>query len=176
MRAGAFVKNWRATPENDIYPRYSSTRLSFERDLKTFLRFLDANSFPVPDVWKCEVTYVNHFIRGKEWADFSEVGSLIPALSPLATRGPLNHLSQLQALLTYQLPDDFGALQIQLMPALRADGKELLQLTFTAYGKPKSNGIGDLLDWLDEGRKVIVRGFCDFTSPAAQSKYWGRTS
>jgi uncharacterized protein (TIGR04255 family) len=172
IRSGAFIRNWRATPENDSYPSYSEIRPAFITDFALFIKFLEENNFQPPAVWKCEVTYVNHFIRGREWQEFVDLGALIPPLAPLSSWS--GQLGQLQFGAMYQLPGQGNALQVQLLPALRADGKELLQLTFTALGKPKSNEISDLVGCLDMGREAIVQAFCSFTSPEAQKGHRGR--
>jgi uncharacterized protein (TIGR04255 family) len=73
IRAGAFVRGWRANQSDQEYPRYKSIRPSFEEDLNLFLGFLQQNGCESPEIWKCEVTYVNHFLRGREWHTASEL-------------------------------------------------------------------------------------------------------
>ncbi len=67
IRSGAFVRNWRASQEDHIYPRYKTIRPSFEEDFQIFLTYLSEQGLGSPEIWKCEVTYVNHFLRGREW-------------------------------------------------------------------------------------------------------------
>jgi uncharacterized protein (TIGR04255 family) len=174
LRDGAFVRNWRSRPENEQYPRYDAIRPSFERDLRVFFDFVSANGFPFPEVWKCEVTYVNHFLRGREWSDTSRLCQMLPALSDAKLSPLLSNLTRLAFAFNYELPGDVGNLQIQMAPGLRADGKELLQLTLTAYGKPLGSEIHQLMDWLDKGHVAVVQGFTDFTSREVQTEEWGR--
>jgi uncharacterized protein (TIGR04255 family) len=174
LRSGAFIRNWRAQPDNEQYPRYETIRPSFERDLRVFLEYLTANGFAKPEVWKCEVTYVNHFLRGREWADVADLYKILPMLSSGVHTELLANPTQLRFAINYELADDFGNLLIQLVPGLRADGKELLQLTLTAYGKPKGSELPQLLEWLDQGHYAVVQGFSDFTSEDIQTKMWGR--
>jgi uncharacterized protein (TIGR04255 family) len=174
LRSGAFIRNWRARSDEDRYPRYRIIRPSFERDLQLFYDFLAARGFSPPEVWKCEVTYVNHFLRGREWSNLSDLYKVLPALGPATPSKVLADLSQVQMMFNYELPNDLGNLQIQLVPGLRSDGKEILQLTLTAYGKPKGGDLSHLMQWLDQGRRAVGRGFSDFTSAEVQTNVWGR--
>ena len=174
MRTGAFVRNWRSQPGNEEYPRYALIRPSFEKDVKVFYAFLQESGFSQPEVWKCEVTYVNHLLRGREWNDRAELHKVFPVLSSQLNSGLLAEVTQTNFTFNYNLPDGAGELQIQVTPGLRSDGKELLQLTLTAYGKPKSNDLGHLLEWIDQGRRTVVLGFSQFTSASVQKETWGR--
>jgi len=174
LRTGAFVRNWRARPNYEEYPRYRTTRPSFEADLSVFWDFLTENGFPLPEVWKCEVTYVNHFLRGREWTEASDLCKVLPVLSFPALSPLLSNLTQLRFAFNYELEGGTGNLLIQLTPGLTPDGTELLQLTLTAYGAPQSSNLPDLMAWMDRGRFAVVQGFSDFTSTQAQTQFWGR--
>jgi uncharacterized protein (TIGR04255 family) len=175
IRSGAFVRNWRANQENQEYPRYRTIRPSFEEDLNLFCAFLQEQGFEGPEIWKCEVTYINHFLRGREWRNMSEIGQILPVLSrPLDTE-VLSNLQQLSLAQNYVLPGEAGQIQFQLQPGIRSDGQEVLQLAITAFGKPKGNGIDHILNWIDLGHFAVVQGFTDFTAPEIQLSQWERT-
>jgi hypothetical protein len=72
------------------------------------------------------------------------------------------------------LPDGRGQLQVVANPVLRSDGKEAIQLSITASGKPRGSDDGQILEWLDLGHDYVVNFFADFTSPDMHS-FWGRT-
>jgi hypothetical protein len=74
----------------------------------------------------------------------------------------------------YELPEGIGNLQFQLVPGLGTDGRQLVQLSLTAFGKPKGSGLVDIVNWLDQGRRAVVQGFSDFTSEEVQAKVWER--
>jgi len=75
--------------------------------------------------------------------------------------------------LSYALPEGQGNLQFVSQPGIRkSDGKEIIQLTITALGKPVSSRGTDIMQWLDLGRAAVVRGFAEFMSKDAQST-WG---
>ena len=76
--------------------------------------------------------------------------------------------------LSYCLEENAGRLYVAFIPVIRArDGKEVLQMTLTARGAPKSSSDEDVFGWLDLGRKWIVRGFADFTT-AEMHNIWGK--
>ena len=75
---------------------------------------------------------------------------------------------------TYCLEENAGRLYVSFVPVIRGrDGKEVLQMTLTARGAPKSSSEEDVFSWLDLERKWIVRGFADFTT-AEMHNIWGK--
>jgi uncharacterized protein (TIGR04255 family) len=175
IRSGAFVRNWRANQQNHQYPRYKTIRPSFQEDLVLFLEFLRQQGFEIPEVWKCEVTYVNHFLRGREWESPSEACRIIPSIAKPIQSEVLSDLQQVSFAGIYALPGDIGQIQFQLQPGIRNDGQEVLQLTITAFGAPKGNGIEQILEWIDLGHFAVVQGFTDFTAADIQETIWERT-
>jgi uncharacterized protein (TIGR04255 family) len=175
IRAGAFVRGWRANQSDQEYPRYKSIRPSFEEDLNLFLGFLQQNGCESPEIWKCEVTYVNHFLRGREWHTASEAYKIFPSLAKPIESEVLFSLQRVFFAGIYTLPGEVGQIQFQLQPGVRSDGQEIFQLTITAFGKPKGNSIAQILDWIDLGHFAVVQGFTDFTAPIIQESIWERT-
>jgi hypothetical protein len=77
--------------------------------------------------------------------------------------------------LHFPMPAAKDRLHIQLRRAVRQpDGTELLQLTITAKGTPRSESEQDIVAWFDLGREWVVRGFTDVTSEKMH-QLWGRT-
>ena len=174
LRSGAFIKNWRKMPEVSVYPRYAMMRPSFQEDLDIFFKYLRQAAFPSPEIWKCEITYVNHFVRGEEWAEYEELPSLMPGLSPSLRSSMLGAPRRVQLSCDFELPDDSGTLSVSTMPILTREGREVLQLSLTASGRPKSSGLKHIMDCMDMGRELVVTSFAEFTSLEVQSKIWGR--
>jgi uncharacterized protein (TIGR04255 family) len=168
------IRNWRKTEDHPDYLHYEFIRPQFLRDWLKFRAFLEKNNLGAPDVWQCEVSYINQFVRGREWHDFNDLSELYPIWS----RGkstPLLAKAQMAAFSTaYALPSERGTLQFVSQPGVRkSDGAEIIQLTVTALGRPNSSGESDIMDWLDAGRAAVVQGFTDFTSERAHS-IWRR--
>lgn len=174
LQNDCFIRNWRKTDAHQDYLHYEFTRPRFERDWSKFGAFLTRNGLGSPDVWQCEVSYINQFVRGKEWGDFNDLSALYPIWSA-AVKTPLLSRAQMVTFATsYALPNEKGALQFVSQPGVRkSDGAEVIQLTITALGKPDSSSNSDVMDWLDLGRDAVVQGFNDFTSEFAH-KIWGK--
>ena len=173
-RSGAFIKNWRARHGNEEYPRYETIRPSFLHDLEVFRAYLSRNGFPPLEVWKCEVTYINHLFQGREWTDTAGLSSVFPTIDPVVNGGLLGSPTNVRYAAGYELPDNDGSLQIEMVPGLSMDGRPLIQLSITAAGAPKSSEVVDIMQWIDKGRYAVVKSFSDFTSDDVQSKVWQR--
>ena len=67
-----------------------------------------------------------------------------------------------------------GRLHLRVEPVYRArDNMNVLRMTLTARGAPKSQTIRDTIDFLDMGREWIVRGFAEITTSDIHAE-WGR--
>jgi uncharacterized protein (TIGR04255 family) len=169
-----FVHNWRKVTGNEAYPRYPSIRESLEKEWLRFCEFLRDERLERPKVNQCEVLYVNNIEYGKGWNGFGELEKVIATLS---TPKPKNRFlpspERVSMQVVYRLEEDAGRLYVQFNPVIRArDGTEVLQMSLTARGAPKSSSNEDVFAWLDLGRKWVVRGFADFTTPEMH-RVWG---
>lgn len=172
VQNNAFIRNWRKMDEPLHYIHYDEFRPLFVEDWATYKRFLLDEQLPQPEVWQCEVTYINHLLRGKEWESLTDVRQLFPFWAQrLSAKADfdVNAFS-----FNVALPDKQGQLQVIANPVLRSDGKEAIQLTITASGKPPGSSDEHILAWLDLGHDYVVNFFADFTSPNMHS-FWGRT-
>jgi uncharacterized protein (TIGR04255 family) len=169
VQSDCFIRNWRKTESHPDYLHYDVIRPRFLRDWQKFRAFLNKTELPAPEVWQCEVSYINQFERGNEWQDFNDLGKLYPIWSN-QVRTPLLSRSQMAAFATsYTLPDERGTLQFVSQPGVRNDGVEVIQLTVTALGRPDSSEDSEIMEWLDLGRSAVVQGFADFTSADAHA-------
>lgn len=174
VQNNCFIRNWRKTDGTPDYQHYDVIKPLFQRDWSKFRDFLIEQELPAPNVWQCEVSYINHFVRGKDWNDFSDLKSLYPAWQDLPTQGLFSKPQMVAFTASYSLPNEQGILQFVSQPGIRqTDGIEIIQLSITALGKPKGSGEEDVLGWLDMGREAVVCGFSQFTDENAQ-KRWGR--
>ena len=165
IQSNCFIHNWRKTTATKNYEHYEVIKPIFSCEWNRFVDFLKRNEIAAPEVWQCEVTYVNHLERGVGWDSFSDLPSVLPSWSGQASGDFLPKPEVVFLNVGYPMPNNSGRLQIVAQPAIRqSDGKEVLQLTLTARGQPKSSAHEDLLKWLDLGHEWVVRGFKDFTS------------
>lgn len=170
-----FVSNWRKLTGHETYPRYPDLRAQLQREWLRFCEFLRSEKLDVPKVNQCEVAYVNHIEYGKGWNGYAELDKVVAALAtPKAKNRFLPEPERINMGVVYPLGENAGRLHVAFSPVLRArDGKEVLQMTLTARGAPRSASEDDVFAWLDLGRKWIVRGFADFTTDTMQT-VWGK--
>jgi uncharacterized protein (TIGR04255 family) len=166
-----FIRNWRATGEQCKYQHYDSIRPLFQRDWGVFKAFLAEQGMKMPSMWQCEVTYINHLIRGRDWQDFRDIPRLFPIWRGVDATGMFSAMEVASFSAGFKLPDDSGRIQFALQPGVRRDGREILQLTVTALGKPASDSDVAIYEWLDYGHLAVVNGFLQFTSEEAH-KIW----
>jgi uncharacterized protein (TIGR04255 family) len=175
VQSDRVVHNWRRVPGPNPYPRYMATLPMFLSAWREFRECLTENEIGPLRVTRCEVTYVNHIVRGEGWSDISDLPSVI---RPWGGTGNFAFLPEPQAAdmdLHFPMPAAKDRLHIQLRRAVRQpDGTELLQLTITAKGAPRSESEQDIVAWFDLGREWVVRGFTDVTSEKMH-QLWGRT-
>lgn len=165
-----FIRNWRKLENSQEYLHYDDSRPRFQRDWLRFVKFLSEQQLPAPEVWQCEVTYINQFVRGREWENFDDLDHLYPIWRRLPNRKLLTRSQVVNFATAYELPKNKGVLQFVSQPGVRKnDGVEIIQLTVTALGKPDSPNIDDILDWLDIGHAAALEGFKEFTSDAAHA-------
>lgn len=171
VQSDLLIRNWRATEKNRQYQHYDAVRPLFHRDWKVFCAFLEDHGMKRPVVWQCEVAYVNHLIRGREWNQLSDLAGLFPIWKGIEGSGILKSLEMATFSTAFRLPDESGHITFNLQPALTQEGNEILQLTVTASGKPEDQDDSALLDWMDYAHFAVVNGFVQFTSPEAH-KVW----
>lgn len=176
LQQDRFVHNWRRVKGDEKYPRYENVRETLSAEWRRFCSFLNEERMDQPDVNQCEVTYVNHIEYFKGWANYGELGKVIRLWSETGSWGFLPPPERVNMKMNYLLPDNSGRLHVSLAPVIRArDATEVLQVTLTARGAPKSAKLDDVFSWLDLGREWVVKGFADFTSEVMH-KNWGRKS
>lgn len=168
-----FVHNWRKLTGNEAYPRYPSLRESLEKEWGRFCEFVKEEKLERPKVNQCEVLYVNNIEYEKGWKDYGELDKVVATLAtPRSKNRFLQAPEQVSMQVVYRLEENAGRLYVQFNPVIRGrDGKEVLQMSLTARGAPKSSSDEDVFAWLDLGRKWVVRGFADFTTPEIH-KIW----
>lgn len=166
VQGNRFVFNWRKRGVADAYPHYdSSIRPAFQRAWQQFAEFVDQHQLGQVNVVQCEVSYINHLEIGKGWDSAADLHEVFPCWLGKTNGEFLRAPENVGFDVSYRMPDKRGRLRVSMKSAIRhEDGAEILQLTLTARGKPESSEIASVLEWLDMGRKWVVRGFTDFTS------------
>jgi len=175
IQDSCFIHNWRKVPSTDTYPGFDNIRLRFLRDWRLFREFLDDRGFPGPDVWKTELTYIDQFVRGEEWSTFADLPKIYRLWRGMEAEGPLSAPEYASFTVNYALSDATTRLVFSSQPAVRpVDGKEVIQLTVTATGRPASSTDSDVSSWFDAAHASLIEGFVNFTTPEAHA-HWRRT-
>jgi uncharacterized protein (TIGR04255 family) len=170
VQSSAFLRNWRRTDGNQDYTHYETLKPKFRADWDLFKEFLRANGIASPQVFQCEVTYVNHLVRGKDWVSYNELATLLKPIAPRASVSEggrvYNYLGQAAALSLAGGYDIGGiALQVAIQSAVRQpDGTDVIQLTITAKAAPV---VGALWESLDQCHDAVILAFDDVTTDVA---------
>lgn len=173
LQNGWFIYNWRrlAAKAND-YPRWSTNSAEFTRRCREFSLFLEDRGFGRPNLVQWEVTYVNHLMKGSDWASPKDWPDLLPGLvgARTPTTGSVEAVSTDVRLV---LPDRRGRIYIELRHALlTADNStELLTLVLTARGTVSAEHSAE--SGLELGHDAIVTLFAEVTGATAHDR-WGK--
>jgi uncharacterized protein (TIGR04255 family) len=165
------LHNWRKSETLSLYQHYSATRDALAADWTAFRSFLSQHSLNFTQVVRCEASYFNHLVRGESWQSYSDLPELFPAWKGTAPAAVLSAPQMIGISGSYSRKD--GMLQIAAQPALRQDGREIIQLTITATGGAPAQDDDSLFACLDECHQSAVQGFVEFTSEKLHS-LWER--
>lgn len=167
-----FFHNWRKPSPSAPYLHYDELKPVFQKEWVRFCDFLTRYSLGAPNVFSCEVSYVNHLERGVGWQSFSDLPLVFPTIGKFDGREFVGKPETMLVNTTYVMAPNEGRLRVAIQPAVRqADGKEIIQLSITGSCRPPSVEIVDLISCLDSCRDWVVRGFDDLTS-SEMHKIW----
>ncbi len=175
VQDSCFFHNWRRESNTRPYLHYDELRPTFEREWRNFCDFVAQEGLGSPNVWRCEVTYVNHIDRGLGWKTYGDISDVLKASPGLtSSRSFLPTPDSLAFQCTYPMEGPEGQLRIEMHPVVRKfDGKDTLQLTVTAFCRPESSEVEAIISSLNQAHEWVVKGFTDFTSPAMHN-LWRR--
>lgn len=174
-----FSRNWRKVSAEDRYPRYDDhIRPKFIEDLNDFCGFLERNNIGKVAPNQCEVTYVNHIRACDIWRLHSELDKVFTCWSgdyvPAGNTEIEDTRFQIKHLIKTADGEPVGRLHIVADPAyLGVEDEPIFVLNITARGRPLSEEIQGIIDFVDLGRECIVRAFANLTRPAMH-EVWGR--
>jgi hypothetical protein len=174
VQDSAFFRNWKASGNRE-YAHFINLLPLFKNDWKRFVAFLETKQIPAPAVFLCEVTYVNHFVRNRDWKSFAELCSLFtPFAGGMHSEDGTSVLSNQVALTfsaTYYLEARKVSLEINAAPITSPDTGEVFQLIVTAKGPASQDSDGEKWAMIDSCHEAVIRGFTEMITPAAQLKF-----
>lgn len=174
LQSNGFFRNWRKVPETPGYIHYDVMRPSFGRDWDEFLGFLTQEGISEPEILEAQVTYINQFVRGSDWDSAEDLAALLKMRDLIPQNELIAGVSRFSFHKTFELKGNAGRLEVFAQPGIRqVDGKEIMQLTLTAAGKPHVTATSNLMGWFDLGHAAVVTTFDEMTSDEAH-KRWGK--
>ncbi|HDL01298.1 MAG TPA: TIGR04255 family protein [candidate division Zixibacteria bacterium] len=164
------LHNWRKTSLGDDYPRYELIREKYRHDLEEFIKFVDDEKIGNLVINQCEVTYINHISSAEQINTHIDTANIFSnwesnysddfLWEPESVRFSTQHIIKDQS------DEPLGRLHINIQPAfLSVDKKPIYVMTLISRGKPLSNDISGIFNFLDYGREIIVRAFKSTTTP-----------
>jgi uncharacterized protein (TIGR04255 family) len=168
-----FAFNWRKEPNCEVeYPRYRHLR---ERFFGIYSRFVESCHEAGREVlphWG-EVTYINQIEVDADggWPDLSTVLRRLTEVN--LELGPPESTTLNERYLLLRGNDPYGRFHVTAEPARRlVDNHPLFVVTLVARGRLDTKGIVDVVEFLDEGRNLIVTNFRNMTTDQMH-KVWG---
>ena len=163
-----FLHNWRKVGTGDDYPRFEHMLDTFADGFQTFTRVLSDQGMGSVAPNQCEVTYINQIPAQENESHFEIFNRLFRQQAVGTTFDDLGAPEDMRFLIRYVMRDadraPIGRLIVSAEPARRNDGVGIIQLTLTAMGKPHAADMDGVIDFLQQGRLHIVRGFTSITS------------
>lgn len=170
-----FAYNWRKTPDNPEYTRYEAGRAKFARWLSVLDSYVQETFNATLTPTQCEVTYINHVGLTAEDLGSGPFGSVLRDIQP--SSGAFLPLPEMAThMSTYVMSSDqgpIGRLHVAVNPAWAGQEREpIILLSLTARGAPRASDFSSVLEFLDLGRRWVVKGFLDITT-ASFHRRWG---
>jgi uncharacterized protein (TIGR04255 family) len=181
LQQDRFLINWRQLQPTDEYPRYAHLRERFLREYGLLRTALGEARWQTVNVDLCEISYINHIpaeIDGST-IQLSDVLTAVPPFSQEeATVLPQLEDSNLQARFVLRGWDGrsaapTGRMYLGAGHAVRGATQEnIYALNLLVRGRPSGQTIEDAIDFFDEARMLIVRGFRELTTEGMH-QFWG---
>jgi uncharacterized protein (TIGR04255 family) len=163
-----FLHNWRKVGQETDYPRFERMLETFEdgyRRIETLVLREKLGSI-VPN--QSELTYVNQIPLPANETSFEAFERLFGSFTKELVLDNLGKPEDARFLARYIIRDvegtPTGRLYVTAEPAWTPDGTNIIQLTLVARGKPLSNNLVGVSEFLKIGRSHIVRAFAELTT------------
>lgn len=167
--------NWRQAGPGDDYIRYRNTRERFAALIEKLTRFVELQDGKLEPV-QCEVTYVNHIHLLESDLETGALGHALQGVSTGA-RVFLPAADSAQFASSYAMRTEEGGQQVGRLHVIAESariGPERepgVILNLTARGRPLGAGLDGVLEFCDLGRRWIVNGFRDLTTPSMHKRW-----
>jgi len=177
LQNNRFFYNWRKMRADEPYPHYRAVIKKFTANLELFQKFLEEEKLRSFSPTDCELTYINHILKGEGWETISDISGVLPDISWRSNNSrflpePLN----IGWMSSFALPEDKGRLHVKLdQVAHKIDKRPILRLEISAKGLGADKSQKAIWDWFEIAHKWIVCGFADLTNLKIQKTFWERS-
>jgi uncharacterized protein (TIGR04255 family) len=170
LQESRFLMNWRKSQPTDVYPRFGGVFKKFVEYWGLFSSFVTSENVGTLKPVRYELTYVNHidqaqvpvstaaekYARLFSWRDVK--AQFLPAPTGI------------NAVWTFQMPDQLGFAQANLSQGVRVDGRAVLVLVMSCTGSASPKISMD--DWFASAHEWLSEGFKELTTETARNE-WG---
>ena len=166
------LHNWRKIGSKEKpYPHFENILPKFEKELLALETYLDKWSDKKMNITQCELSYINHILLTED-ENGASIDKWIRLVNPADTE-----LEDFSFRFRKQLNNDtgqpFGRLIGECNTGINPKDETLLRLDLTVRGAPKEPTVPASLDFLRNGREIIVNCFDNITTESAHRE-WGR--
>ena len=176
LQNNRFLYNWRKIHQEELYPHYRMVINAFKTNFDIFKEFLGEEDLGSLNPTECELTYINHILKGEGWESVADIHDVLPDLDWHSDKKRFlpdpRHLGW-QA--SFALPEDRGQLHVKLEQASRRiDNRPVFILEISARGLGSDKSLDAIWNWFELAHKWIVCGFTDLTGKKIQTSIWER--
>lgn len=162
--------NWRKRKEGEQYPRYETISDKFSEYLGRLDSFYSSKYQMPLRINQAEISYINII----PMENYREIGELLSLVRPSSVE--LEGINANFGEVIRRDTKPVARITYELQSVSTVDGrKRALRLSLTYRGKPLLENIDSTLDFISNGRDLIVKRFCDITTSKAHG-LWQRTS
>lgn len=166
------LHNWRKVgDQSNEYPRFEAMANRFQTDLLRLEEFAATLSPQTLAINQCEISYINQIsigapsaLNAQDWLRFIKFDTSLAE----------DFSGSFREILKRNDGTPRGRLICDASTGYRPTGEKIIQLTLTVRGAPNSSSISDAMDFLSQGRELIVNKFTAITTDDAHSR-WART-
>lgn len=163
------LHNWRKIITADTaYPRFEKMSEKLLSELNLLQGYFNTLVPQKLIINQCEISYINDLYLDENssfdsWFKFAD----------LANSSIEDFNFTFRELVKNEKNEPVGRLIVEALTAINAESKKFVRFTLTVRGAPAANTIDSAIEFLTEGRNVIVNKFTELTSQDAH-KLWGR--
>lgn len=167
-----FHFNWRKSLETQYYPRYEAIQKPFQKALSEFQSWAVSAKLGDIQPTQSEIVYVNRIpltLDDHEQCGLSDIFFWFDGLKGITENGSFKFKRKLVDADTDTSP--VGRFYFELDYGTGPEGDREAFLRLTVRGRPLDSNINSHLDFIDQGRAIIVQQFASVTSEKAR-RHW----